>query len=153
MFTVFFNGAGEYKIAILPDGQKLNSAYFIESVLRPLSEICHPQGRVTRERRVMLHFDNAPVHNTEGVRENLASFGFRGMEHPPYSPDLAPCDFFLFGAMKQWFAGQHFTAIDDQLMRVEALLRGLSADFLQTVFQEWIRRLQLCWEGGEKYVD
>jgi hypothetical protein len=74
MFTVFFNGTGEYKIAILPDGQKVNSAYLTESVLRPLVEICYPQGNGTRERRVLLHFDNAPVHSTEGMRENLASF-------------------------------------------------------------------------------
>jgi histone-lysine N-methyltransferase SETMAR len=150
MFTVCFNDTGEYKISILPDGPKLNSAYFIESVLYPLAEICYPQGRGTRERRVMLHFDNAPVHNTEGVRENLASFGYRRMMHSPYSPDLTPCDFFLFSEMKQAFAGQHFATIDDLLMRVEAFLRGLSADFLQAVYQEQIRRLQLwCDSGGE----
>jgi hypothetical protein len=82
MLTVFFNGTGEYKIAILLEGQKMNSAYFIESVLRPLAKICYPQGKGTRERRVTLHFDNALVHNTDGVRENLASFGFRQMVHP-----------------------------------------------------------------------
>jgi hypothetical protein len=37
----------------------------------------------------MLHFDNAPVHNIEGVQESLANFGFRRVESPPYSPDLA----------------------------------------------------------------
>jgi hypothetical protein len=67
MFTVFFNGTREYKIEILPEGQKVNSAYFIEFVLRPLTEICCAQGRRTRERRVMLHSDNAPVRNTEGI--------------------------------------------------------------------------------------
>jgi hypothetical protein len=101
----------------------------------------------------MLHFDNAPVHNTEGVGENLASLGFRRMTHPPYSPDLALCDFFLFGVMKQAFTRQHFATIDNLLMSVEAFLRGLSADFLQTIFQEWIRRLQLCCEGGREYVE
>jgi hypothetical protein len=44
MFTVFFNGTGEHKIVIPPDGQKVNSAYFTESVLRPFAEICYPQG-------------------------------------------------------------------------------------------------------------
>jgi hypothetical protein len=74
MFTIFFNGTGEYKIVIPPDGQKVNIAYFIGFVLCPLAEICCPQGKGTRARRVMLHFDNAPVHDTERVRENLASF-------------------------------------------------------------------------------
>jgi hypothetical protein len=105
-------------------------------VLPPLAEICYPQGREIRERRVLLHFDNAPVHNTGQMRENLASFGFRRTAHPLYSPDSAPCDLFLFGAMKQAFSWQHFATIDDLLMSVEASLRGLSADFLQTVFQE-----------------
>jgi hypothetical protein len=44
MFTVFFNGTAEYKIMILPKGQKVNSAYFIEPVLGPLAEICYSQG-------------------------------------------------------------------------------------------------------------
>jgi hypothetical protein len=82
----------------------------------------------------MLHFAIAPAHIYEGVRESLASFGFGRMVHPPYCPDLAPCDFLLFGAMKQAFAGQHFATIEDLLMSVEAFLRELSADLLQTVF-------------------
>jgi hypothetical protein len=71
MLTVFFNGTREYKIAILPEGQKMNSTSFIECiecVLRPLTEMRESQGRGTQETRVMLHFDNAPVHNTEGLK-------------------------------------------------------------------------------------
>jgi hypothetical protein len=74
------------------------------------------------------------------------------MAHPHYGPDLAPRDFFLFSAMKQAFTG-HFATIDDLVMSVEAFLRGLSADFLQTIFQELIRRLQLCCQSGREYVE
>jgi histone-lysine N-methyltransferase SETMAR len=153
IFTIFFHATGEFKIAIIPEGQKMNRTYFIKCVLCPLTEICYPQGRRTHERRVMLYFDNAPVHNTEAVQESLANVGFRRMEHPPYSPDLAPCDFSLFGAMKQAFAGRHFDTIDDLFMDVEAFLGGLSADSLQTVFPEWVPRLQLCREGSGNYIE
>jgi hypothetical protein len=101
----FLQWHGEYKIAILPGGQKVNSPYFIEYVLLPLTEIYDPHGSETHERSIMLHFDNAPVHNPVEARESLANFGFKRMEHPPYTPDFAPCDFFLFGAMKRAFAG------------------------------------------------
>jgi hypothetical protein len=74
MFTVFLNGTGEHKIAILSEGHKVNSAYSIESVRRPLAEIYCQQGSGTRERRVMLHFDNTPIRSTERVRENLVNF-------------------------------------------------------------------------------
>jgi hypothetical protein len=153
MFTVFFNGTGEYKMAILTEGHPVNSAYFIESVLRSLVEIWYPQGKGARERRVMLHFDNAPVHNTEGVRENVANLEFRRMARPSYSSVLTSRDFFVFDAMKQAFTRQHFATIDDLLMSVEAFIRGLSADFLQTVFQEWIRRFQRCCEGGGECLE
>jgi hypothetical protein len=55
--------------------------------------------------------------------------------------------------MKQAFAWQHFATIDDLLMRVQAFLGGFSAEILQTVFQEWKRRMQLCCEGGGEYVE
>jgi hypothetical protein len=70
------------------------------------------------------------------------------MEHPPDSLDSALYDFFLFGAMKQAFAGQDFDTIDDIFMGVETFLGWLSADFVQTGFQEWVQRLQSCCEGG-----
>jgi hypothetical protein len=122
----------------------MNNTYFRECVLPPLTEICHPQGKETHERRVMLYFDNAPVQNTAGVQESSANFGFRRMEHPPESPNPVPYDFVLFGAMKQAFAGQYFKTF----MGAEAFLGGRSADFLQRVFQEWVWQLKLCCEGG-----
>jgi hypothetical protein len=75
------------------------------------------------------------------------------MEHPPDNPDLAPCTFFLFGALKQAFARQRFDTIDNRFIGVEAFLRGLYADFLQTIVQKWVWRLQLCHEGGGEYFE
>jgi hypothetical protein len=66
--------------------------------------------------------------------------------------ESAECDFFLFGAMQQAFAGRRFDIIHDLFMGIEAFMGPLSADFLQTVFQEWGRRLELCREGGGKYI-
>jgi hypothetical protein len=113
----------------------MNTTYFVECVLRPLTEFCYPHGRETDEKGVILHFDNVPIHNTSAVQKSLVNFGFRRMEHPPDRPDLAPCNFFLFGAMKQAFSGQYFDTIDDFFMDVEAFMGGLSADFFQTVFK------------------
>jgi histone-lysine N-methyltransferase SETMAR len=60
-----------------------------------------------------VHFDNAPIHNTEAVQECLTDCGFRRMNHPAYSPDLPPCDFFLFGAMKENFSGMRFASAEE----------------------------------------
>ena len=41
----------------------------------------------------MLHHDNAPSHNALSIREFLAKNNIAVMDQPPYSPDLAACDF------------------------------------------------------------
>jgi histone-lysine N-methyltransferase SETMAR len=47
------------------------------------------------------------------VREFLASKQITVLEHPPYSPDLAPSDLFLFPKIKEILKGRHFDDIDD----------------------------------------
>jgi len=47
----------------------------------------------------LLH-DNAPSHNATIVKQFLAQRKGTVLEHPPYSPDLAPADYFLFSKVK-----------------------------------------------------
>ena len=46
------------------------------------------------------HQDNAPVHNSILVTDYLIKMGIKTVCHPPYSPDLAPCDFWLFPKLR-----------------------------------------------------
>jgi hypothetical protein len=118
----FFDGTGDDKIVIRPKRQEMNS------MLGPLAELCYPYNRKSHERRVMVQFDNSPIHNTEGVQVYLASVAFRSIRHSLYGPDLAARDFFLFRVIKTNFSPHH----------VDSFLSALSDDFLQMVFQEWI---------------
>ena len=42
------------------------------------------------------HLYNTPVHNSILVTDYLTKMCIKTVRHPPYSPDLAPCDFWLF---------------------------------------------------------
>ncbi|PNF22071.1 hypothetical protein B7P43_G09295 [Cryptotermes secundus] len=53
------------------------------------------------------HHDNAPAHTALSVRQFLTKNGMTPVSHPPYSPDLAPCDFFLFPRMKRDMKGKN----------------------------------------------
>jgi len=54
----------------------------------------------------VLHHDNAPAHMSLLVRDFLAKTSTATMPQPPYSPDLAPCDFFLFPKLKNSMKGR-----------------------------------------------
>ncbi|PNF15068.1 hypothetical protein B7P43_G16541 [Cryptotermes secundus] len=47
------------------------------------------------------HHDNAPAHTALSVRQFLTKNGMTPVPHPPYSPDLAPCDFFFFSSSNE----------------------------------------------------
>jgi histone-lysine N-methyltransferase SETMAR len=58
--------------------------------------------------RVLLSHDNARPHMAAHTVDTLRDLKFEVLKHPPYSPDLAPSDFHLFGPMKEHLRGQKF---------------------------------------------
>jgi len=62
----------------------------------------------------ILHHDNAHAHTALSVREFLATKQITVLEHPAYSLDLAPSDFFLFPKIKKILKGRHFDDTDDR---------------------------------------
>ena len=61
------------------------------------------------------HFyqDIAPVHNSILVTDYLTKMGIKTVPHPPYSPDLAPSDFWLFPKLKEKLRGCCYETIDE----------------------------------------
>ncbi|GBP96957.1 Mariner Mos1 transposase [Eumeta japonica] len=59
--------------------------------------------------------DNASVHTARVSRQALKDTGFSEIDHPPYSPDLAPSDYFLFQFKKE-LRGRRF--VDDNQMKM-----------------------------------
>jgi hypothetical protein len=64
--------------------------------------------------------------------------------HPPYSPDLAPSDFYLFGHVKRCLAGLPFDDADRLLATIEGFIEGIEKVTLQAIFLEWMDRLRKC---------
>ena len=54
---------------------------------------------------LLLH-DNAPVHMSAKYQAAIQQCGFQHLNHPPYSPDLAPSNYFLFRVMKKFLRGK-----------------------------------------------
>jgi hypothetical protein len=63
----------------------------------------HANGSFRKNRACtmsQLQHDNAPSHTSVLTQQFLAKYKIALITHPPHSPDLAPCDFFLFSKMK-----------------------------------------------------
>jgi histone-lysine N-methyltransferase SETMAR len=87
------------------------------------------------------------------VRECLASKQINVLEHPPYSPDLAPSDFLLFTKIKEILKGRHFDDIDDIRSNTTAALKAVPQNQSQTCFEGWTRRWHQCIASQEEYFE
>jgi len=101
----------------------------------------------------ILHHDNAPAHNALSVKRYLAKNNIPVMEHPPYSPDLAPCDFFLFPKIKSALKGTRFESVDTVKAKAMQLLNSITQDDLQHCFQQWKIRMEQCRDRGGDYIE
>ena len=91
----------------------------------------------------LLHHDNAPAHSSLLVRNFLAKNNTVIVLQPPYSPDLAPCDFFLFPRFKRPMKGRRFATIEEiktETLRelkekcISEVLRGLDKTLAQVYY-------------------
>lgn len=60
----------------------------------------------------VLQQDNAPTHSALSVKISLAKYIIPVLDHPPHSPDLAPCDFYLFLKLKPPLKGFKLLAVE-----------------------------------------
>jgi transposase len=68
--------------------------------------------------------------------EKIEELGFILVPQPPYSPDLAPCDFFLFGYLKQHLEGKHFTREDSVIAAVREVFDKIPLQTFQNVMDD-----------------
>jgi transposase len=61
----------------------------------------------------ILHQKNVPLHNALALKQFLTDKCILMVETPPPSPDLAPCDFYLFPKVKSALKATHFQSVDE----------------------------------------
>ena len=96
ILIAFFDIDGLVHHEYVPRGQTVNKEFY-ETFLQCLRDAVHRHrpGK-WRSGNWILHLDNAPAHRTVTTKECLVKHNIPSLPQPPYSPDLAPCDFFLF---------------------------------------------------------
>jgi histone-lysine N-methyltransferase SETMAR len=92
---------------------------------------------------VFLH-DNAPAHRSVFVKDFLAKNNVTRLEHPPYSPDLAAVDFYLFPRLKSAMKRRRFCDATDIINNAKDELKRLSQSGLQECLQQLYSRWQMC---------
>ena len=91
------------------------------------------------------HQDNAPVHNSILVTDCLTKMGIKTVPQPPYSPDLAPCDFCLFPKLRDC----RYETIEEMKEAVTKVIDTLTQEDFHGAFQKLLERYNKCIAAGD----
>lgn len=100
-----------------------------------------PEYEQRHDKVILLH-DNARPHVAKVVKNYLETLKWDILPHPPYSPDIAPSDYWLFRRMQHDLAGHRFTSFAE----IENWLLTWIASKDETFFRDGIRKLPERWE-------
>ena len=153
LITIYFDCRRVVHHEFLPKGRKVNKEYYLQ-VMRNLREaIRKKRPDLWKNKNWLLHHDNAPAHTSLIVREFLAKNNMLMMPQPPYSPDLAPCDFFLFPKLKRPMKGRRYATIEEiKTASLEELNKITKNDFFKC-FEDWKKRWQKCIISAGDYFE
>jgi histone-lysine N-methyltransferase SETMAR len=152
MLVCFFNHKGIVHYEFTAQGQMVNQQCYLKVLTRLRESVRRKRPGLWPDKWI-LHHDNAPVHDVLRVREFLAKNSITKMDHPPYSHDLAPCDFWLFPKLKNALKGQTFADLSDIQRNVKMLLRGIPENDPQDCFWQWHHRLMKCIASQGEYFE
>ena len=96
----FFDSTGMIYMHWVPTGKTVNKEYYVVVLREFRKRFRWKRLALFNSGQWHFHPDNAPVHNSILVTDYLAKMGINTVPYPPYSPDLAPCDFWLFPKLR-----------------------------------------------------
>ncbi|CAH2002088.1 unnamed protein product [Acanthoscelides obtectus] len=110
--------------------------------------ICLPKVitelRKINPERIILHRDNASSHTAQKTRQYLTEENVELLDHPPYSPDLSPSDFFTFPKIKNSLRGQRFQSPEEAVDALKNAVLDLPANEWNKCFENCFERMQMC---------
>jgi histone-lysine N-methyltransferase SETMAR len=94
---------------------------------------------------------NSKCHNRTKITGKLEKKHMTRALHPPYSPDLSPCDFWFFGIVQQKIKDRDFCSAQEMLRSLSDAWGDLTFEDIQRVFLKWIDRLTWVIENDGEY--
>jgi len=136
----------------VPSGQTVNKQYYIEVLTKLFERVRRKRPELWRNGWI-LYQDNAPAHNSLFVKQFLANKNITVLEYPPYSPDLALCDIYLFPKIKSVLKGTLCVSVENVKAKTAEILSSLTEHELRNCFEHWQHSMQLCINSEGNYFE
>ena len=151
LMNPFLDSSGMIYMHWVPTKQTVNKEYYAE-VLREFRK------RFRRKRPAYFKFglwhfhqDNVPVRSYILVTDYLTKMGIKTVPHPPYNPDLDPCDFWLFPNLRGKLGGCRYETIEVMKEAVRKVIDTLTQEDFDGAFRKLWERYKCIAARGDHF--
>mgnify|MGYP003623263763 CR=1 FL=1 len=152
MVAMFWDSDGVILTHCVPEGTTVTGASY-ENVLKNKLLPALREKRPEKAARVLFHQDNAPAHRANITQAFLRENNFEVVAHAPYSPDLAPSDFWLFPTMKDTLRGRNFSSRAAIASAIFQWSKQTPREAFSAAMASWRRRCEKCVRVQGDYVE
>ena len=150
MVSIIFR-SGIDQITYWDKGDTVTSESYIKDCLKPLVRTLEEQRSKSGCHGLKFYQDNARPHVASMVITFLKDHEFIIMDHPPYSPDLAPSDFWLFDYIKTRLSDH--TSEKSLICEITKICNAIPKKELETTYDKWVERMGLCIKFKRDYFE
>ncbi|GFY23755.1 mariner Mos1 transposase [Trichonephila clavipes] len=133
-------------LELLPDNTTINSEVYCHQLDKQNDALQQKRSELINRKDVVFHQDNARPHTSLVTRQKLLQLGWDTMPHPPYSPDLAPSDYYLFRSLQNVLDGKTFTSNEEVKNHLDQFFASKDQKF-------YVRGIMLLPERWQKVLD
>ncbi|KAL4104600.1 hypothetical protein QTP88_019894 [Uroleucon formosanum] len=139
MLICFFDSQGIFHKEFVLQGQAVNQKCYKEVLEKLRKRVIRVRPNI--KNTWVLHHDNVPCHTAISINQFLATKNIPVALQPPYSPDLSPCDLFLFARIKIYLKGRHLGTLENIQSSVTDELKAIPVTEFQNCHKQWKHRL------------
>lgn len=149
--SVYWDAEGIIKIFWLDEGETVNGDVYRQQLVE-VNEIVRKRHAGSHRKPLFLQ-DNARPHKAKATMALIDELGWSVINHPPYSPDLAPSDFWLFAGLKRYTRGRRFKSITEVKAEVESFFEHQPASWYAAGLAKLPERYQKCIDASGDYFN
>lgn len=142
MLCVWWDIRGIIHYELLKPGNTVTAEVYCQQIERLNEKLKVKRPSLINRKGVVLLHDNARPHTAKITKKKNSDLNFDELKHPPYSPDLAPSDYYLFRSMEQSLRDKKF----DSVQEVEKFLNSYFASKPESFYKKGIEKLPGRWQ-------
>ena len=152
MATIFWDFKGVLHIDFLHGRKTINAQYYSSLLTEDVKPAIRGKRRKSQSSVIFLQ-DNARPHTAALTRETLEQLKWTVLPHPPYSPDLAPSDYHLFGPLKEFLGGKKFQSDAEVQSVVQNWMNQQPKSFFENGIKSLPDRWRKCVDIAGDYIE